>query len=419
MKSRSVLTFVTKFFHALSGGVIGGKPMKRHAGGLSYSNRKRVIFRRYIAVASLGATLGVWGLEIVEPLRVWADETKQTAVLPASGTQPSTKEGSLWNPLTWDWVPSDEEILKYRKNWNPMTHGPILITGVDIQPKGQFLFQPFVFGEIGHQQFDNKLTTHRSDASTHLRAAAPTGIFAYGITNHAELNVTFSGIYWDSTRSTSSGERVTDSVTGIGDTTIYLKYRPVVQNPDTWRPSITIYNGLALPSSQWFGTRGIPGGFSPLGRLPATRFGALSYTEGVMIRKNLQPFRFSSGVFYTYTNPGSTAGMNTYVGDIVNGRFIAEYIHNDQRGLGFNLEFVTLHGLPHRLDGHDLNVKPTSFNLIGVEPVIQYKFFHDDRGALVGAVGCLFTIAGQNNIDAIYPNISLYYYWSKGNVMMR
>ena len=56
MKSRSVLTFVTKFFHALSGGVIGGKPMKRHAGGLSYSNRKRVIFRRYIAVASLGAT---------------------------------------------------------------------------------------------------------------------------------------------------------------------------------------------------------------------------------------------------------------------------------------------------------------------------------------------------------------------------
>jgi hypothetical protein len=31
----------------------------------------------------------------------------------------------------------------------------------------------------------------------------------------------------------------------------------------------------------------------------------------------------------------------------------------------------------------------------------------------------LFTVAGQNNIDAIYPNISLYYYWGKGKVLMR
>ncbi len=319
----------------------------------------------------------------------------------------------------FEWVPSDEEIKKYRRSWNPMANGPILISGVDIQPKGQFLFQPFVFGEIGHQQFDNKLTTHRSDASTHLRAVAPTGIFAYGMTDHMEINVAFSGIYWDSTKSTASGGRVADSESGIGDTTIYLKYRPIVQDPASWRPSVTIYNQIALPSSEWFGTRGIPGGFSPLGRLPATRFGALSFTEGVMFRKNLQPFRISGGIFYTYTNPGSTAGMNTYTGDIVNTRVIIEHILNDERGFGYNLEFVTLHGLSHRLDGHQLNVNPTSFSLFGVQPTLQYKFFQNDSGALVGAAGVLFTVAGQNNIDAFYPNISLYYYWGRGKVMMR
>ena len=109
---------------------------------------------------------------------------------------------------------------------------------------------------------------------------------------------------------------------------------------------------------QWFGTRDIPGGFSPLGRLPATRFGSLSFTEGVMFRKNLQPFRISAGIFYTYTNPGSTAGMNTYPGDIINTRLVIEHILNDARGFGYNLELVTLHGLPHRLDGHPVNINP-------------------------------------------------------------
>jgi hypothetical protein len=49
----------------------------------------------------------------------------------------------------------------------------------------------------------------------------------------------------------SSGGQTTQSETGLGDTTIYLKYRPVVQDPDGWRPSMTIYSQIALPSSQW------------------------------------------------------------------------------------------------------------------------------------------------------------------------
>lgn len=347
---------------------------------------------------------------------------QRTAVRVACAALLAVGLGTILVPTlhAFDWVPSEKDIQKYRRSWNPMANGPILLSGVDIQPQGQFLFLPYVFGQIGHQRFENQLTTRSSDSPFHLRAVAPTGIFAYGITDHAELNVALSGIYWESSQSAGRGGRVTDSEAGIGDTTLYLKYRPIVQDPDTWRPSITIYNQIALPSSQWFGTRGIPGDFSPLGRLPATRFGALSFTEGVMFRKNLQPFRISGGVFYTYTNPGRTAGMNTYPGDIVNTRWVVEHILSDERGFGYNIEFVTLHGLTHRLDGHDLNIKPSNgFTLIGVEPAIQYKFFHDDRGALVGAAGVLFTVAGQNNIDAVYPNLSLYYYWSKGKVLMR
>ena len=316
----------------------------------------------------------------------------------------------------WEWTPSDEEIMKYRRSWNPLTNGPILLSGVDIQPKGQFLFQPFVFGQISHQQFGNQLTTERRDSPTHLKAVAPTGIFAYGITDHLELNLVLSGIWYDATQTSATGSKSSTNETGMGDTTIYLKYRPIVQDPDTWRPSVTLYNQIALPSSNWFGTKGIPGGFSPLGRLPATRFGALSFTEGVLFRKNLQPFRISGGVFYTYTAPGSTAGMNTYPGDIVNTRLIIEHILNDKRGFGYNLELVTLHGLPHRLDGHALNIDPTSFSLLGVQPTLQYKFTEN----FVGAAGVLFTVAGQNNVDAIYPNISLYYYWNNnGKVTMR
>jgi hypothetical protein len=323
--------------------------------------------------------------------------------------------------LNWKWRPSDEEIQKYRRSWNPMANGPILLTSVDISPKGQFLSQFFVFGETGHQSFDNTLTTNRTDSVTHLNAIAPFLLVGYGLTDYLEINVAPTGIYWQSNDATPAGRRERSDELGLGDTAIYLKYRPVVQDPETWRPSVTIYNQVSLPTSDWAGTRAVPGGFSPLGRLPATRFGALSFTEGVLLRKNLRPFRLSGGIFYTYDTPGHKDGMNTYGGDIVNTRFIIEHLLNDDRGFGYNLEFLSLHIVPHRLDGHALNLKPSSSTLFGIEPAIQYKFTKTSSGSqLVGAAGVQFTIAGQNNLAAIYPNMSIYYYWSsKGKVFMR
>jgi hypothetical protein len=332
-----------------------------------------------------------------------------------------SQDRSLWNPLTWKWTPTDEEIQKYRRSWNPMSNGPILSTGVDIQPKGQFLAQPFVFGQFGHKEYGNQLTTDSRESQVHLQAINPTVIFAYGVTDHLELNVIpgTSWVWFQSTKNANSPQQTRETEFSIGDTTIYLKNRPIVQDPDTWRPSITLFHQIVLPSSQWFATKGIPGGFSPLGRLPATRFGALSFTEGVLFRKNIKPFRFSGGVYYTYSAPGHTAGTNTYPGDVINTRFIIEHMLGDKRGFGYNLEFVSLHGLPGRLDGHDLNINPKSFSLFGIEPAIQYKLFQTERGAIVGAAGVLFSIAGQNNLDAIYPNLSIFYYWGNGKVTMR
>ncbi|HJT22287.1 MAG TPA: hypothetical protein VJ746_17580 [Nitrospira sp.] len=332
----------------------------------------------------------------------------------ADSVESSSQTVPIRDP-TLQWVPTQEEIRNYRDSWNPLSNGPILLTAVDINPKGQFHSQYFVFGEIAHQMFGNTLTTSLRDSSFHLTAVEPLLTLGYGLTDHVELDAAFTGLYWHSTQTTAEGNQTSTSAVGLGDTALYLKYRPIIQDPRSWRPSITIYNQLSLPTSDWAGTAPIPGNFSPLGKLPATSFGSLSFTEGLLFRKNVNPFRFSGGAFYTYAVPGHLNGMTTYQGDIVNTRFITEYIFDEARGLGFSLEFVTVHGLPGRLDGHPVTVNPTSFNLFGVEPALQFKI-----GPVVGAVGVLFTVAGQNDIGAIYPNISLYYYWSEsGTARMR
>jgi hypothetical protein len=143
----------------------------------------------------------------------------------------------------------------------------------------------------------------------------------------------------------------------------------------------------------------------------------LGFTEGVTFRKNFRPFRISGGVFYTYSAPGSDGGQTTYVGDVINTRLVFEHFLDDQKGLAYNLELATVHTAAWRLDGQTINRGAQhGSTVIGIEPAIQYRF----TDSLVGAVGVLFTIAGQNALDAIYPNLSLQWYWNKrGKVQMR
>ncbi|MDP1767499.1 MAG: hypothetical protein Q8L74_01710, partial [Nitrospirota bacterium] len=184
-----------------------------------------------------------------------------------------------------------------------------------------------------------------------------------------------------------------------------------------WRPSVTHYTQVVLPTSRWTDAEKPPGGFSPLGRLPSTRFGEYGLTQGLMTRKNFEPIRISAALFYTYAAPGESGGRNTYTGDIVNTRLIFEHILDDKNGFGYNIEVSTLHGLTWRADGHAVNAgQKNGFTIVGVEPALQWNF---SQNWLV-AVGCQFTVAGQNAINAIYPNLSVFWFWDKsGKIVMR
>ncbi|TLY24981.1 MAG: hypothetical protein E6K66_04440 [Nitrospirae bacterium] len=90
---------------------------------------------------------------------------------------------------SFDWVPTDEEIKKYRQSWNPLSHGPILLQSVDTQPKGQLSIREFLFSQIGESSFGNHLSfaTDSKNGPVHLYQVSPSINTAYGLTNHIEL----------------------------------------------------------------------------------------------------------------------------------------------------------------------------------------------------------------------------------------
>jgi hypothetical protein len=322
----------------------------------------------------------------------------------------------------FEWVPSDEEIQKYRRSWNPFSEGPLLIQSVDIHPKGQLSVRPFLFSQISEKRYGNRLTlpTERKSNSVHSYSVSPLITTTYGLSDHVELGAATSlNSFWakdtPSANAGRGGPWTTD--TGMGDLSLILKYRPIVQDPGSARPSFTNYTQIVLPTSRWTGTERPPGGFAPLGRLPATRFGEWGFTEGFTFRKNSQPYRISGGVYYTYAAPGSDAGQTTYTGDVINTRLIFEHFLDDKKGLAYNIELVTVHTATWRADGHSINRGQLSGStVVGIEPAIQWRF----TDSLVGAAGVLFTVAGQNTADAIYPNFAIQWYWNQGKkVIMR
>lgn len=315
---------------------------------------------------------------------------------------------------SFDWVPTDEEIKKYRQSWNPLSHGPVLLQSVDTQPKGQLSIREFLFSQIGDSSFGNTLSfaTDSKSGPVRLSQISPSVNAAYGLSNHVEVGAALSmNTFW----ANQNGTRTSD--TSFGDVSLVMKYRPIIQDPDSWRPSITHFSQIVLPTSRWTGAERPPGGFSPLGRLPSTRFGEYGITQGIMARKNLEPIRISAAVFYTYAVPGESGGRTTYSGDVINTRLIFEHILDAKHGFGYNLELSTLHGTTWRADGHQVTSgQLRGFTIVGVEPALQWNFSQN----WMVAAGCLFTVAGQNAMNAIYPNVSVFWFWDKsGKIVMR
>ena len=310
-----------------------------------------------------------------------------------------------------DWVPTQEEIDKYRQSWNPPTHGTIYASNADVTRQGQWFVRAYVQGQIGSGQFENTVSSKSTASPFSPNAVSPAAILYYGLTRDVSLGLGVSGIYWHSNQADTDGRT---SGSGIGTTSLILKYRPIVQDPDSWRPSISWYSRVSLPTNRWFGTPEIPGGFTPLSRVPSSRFGAVALTEGILFRKNLEPFRITGNAYYSYNLPGSGSvpGQTVYGGDLINTHLSLEHVLDERTGFGYLLELTTLTQLSTRLDGHPTNTTPATFFLVGVQPGLEYTFSRYESGAkLVGAMGVMFTVAGQNDIKAVYPNISLKYFF--------
>ena len=312
-----------------------------------------------------------------------------------------------------DWVPTEEEMAKYRQGWNPPTHGTIYTSSADVARSGQWFVRGYILGQIGSGAFEGNTDSKSTASPFNPDAMAPVAILYYGLTRDVTIGAGVSGVYWHSPNSDPDGR---ESGAGIGPTSLVLKYRPIVQDPESWRPSIGLYSRVSLPTNRWFGTPDIPGGFTPLSRVPASRFGAAALTQGLLARKNLKPFRISGNVFYSYNLPGSGPMPNQteYAGDLIDIHLAVEHVLHERAGFGYVLELAILNQLPFRLDGHPTNTTPQSFYLVGIQPGIEYTFFQDTSGGkLVGALGVMFTVAGHDDIRAIYPSFGLKYFFDQ------
>lgn len=307
----------------------------------------------------------------------------------------------------------DDALARYRKSWNPMSGGPQLVSSADLHPQGQFFLKLYAYTELGYAQYGPGWSTATQSLPQKPSVINPLLELDYGITNSFEVNAWISEVSW---WRTSGAGMPADNANGVGDTTVMLKYRFLLQQPDTWWPSLTSATFMALPTSDWFGTQTVPGGFAPLGRLPATHFGAPELTEAILFRKNVRPFKFSGGLYYSYGIPTSHGGVAQHYGDITQFRLVAEHFLIDERGLAYAIELIGLYGLPFRLDGYGINAGKRSFGLVGAQPTIEYKF----TDHIVGSLGVLFTAAGDSDVAAIYPNLSVYYYFSRtGKIVPR
>lgn len=307
----------------------------------------------------------------------------------------------------FDWFPTDQEMQKFHRSWNPLTHGPLLISPADLQAKGRWLLWSFAYGELTSRRFGNSLAATGTGAPFHQDVIAPGAVIFYGLTDHVSLGVSAALTSWDSDRLAGNRTAGRVNATGLDDIGLIVKTRHLVQDPDGWQPSVGTYGRISLPASRWTGAHEIPGGFVPITPRPITRAGALSFTEGPIVRKNLEPFRLNAMVMYTYSAPGSESGKTSYSGDILDARVGVEYVADGKRGFGFIVDWVVQNGLPYRLDGHAITTDIKTFTLIGTAVGVEYKFTPE----WVASMGALFTLAGRNNVDAIYPGFSMKYFW--------
>lgn len=333
--------------------------------------------------------------------------------VPSAGAVENEPPSRLERIANWVFPPAPkEDIDKFRRSWNPVSAGPMFTAGIDVPAKGKLVFHPYLFGQIAHQQVGNQLGGSKSDAPVHLNGWIWLALTSYGLTDSVEATLAVTWVDWWTTQQNANASQ-RHNAQSLGDTTLLFRHRVIVQDSDSWRPTVTLFHSLYTPTGRWTGISGFPGGIPPLKRIPQTRGGDLTVTEGIMLRKNLRPFRIMATAYYSYGAPWNPQGHTLYGGDLINWRVMIEHLLNEERGFGYIIEVVGLNGLPFRLDGHKTNVpapgqtSAQTFSTIAIGPTLEYRLGKD----YLIAGGVLFTAVAQNYFDAIYPNFTMSYIW--------
>ena len=334
-----------------------------------------------------------------------ASTTTPSPSLPVSPNKAPAVSPASAAPLSLN---GPDALAAYRKSWNPLTSGPDLMPQADTLPEGEFNVRFFMYGRLTQAQYsDSGGITGLPPGFSQTQLLDLFAMF-YGLDQNTELVFLPSVVTTFSTDNGSSLNGV-----GLNDLTLGIKHRWVIQDPGSARPSFSTALLVTLPLTSWLGTPVAPGGLPPINVVPSTHFGSPSLTLVSMARKNLKPLRLIGDVYYTFGFPGSLSASPgalpaySQFGDLLQYRLGIEDVVDDKNGLGFILEVAGLSGLPFSVDGMAINTRPQSFNLVGIQPTVEYNL----TPRLAASFGVLLPAFGTNEYLATTPNFSLWYYF--------
>lgn len=325
-----------------------------------------------------------------------------------TGSPAVAQDGSTDVPLSLN---GPEALSAYQHSWNPLTAGPNLVSYADTLPEGVFNARFFFYSRFTQAQYTDSGGITGLPPGFHETQLLALEAMYFGVGSNTELAILPSLI-----GTFSSIDGLSTNGVGLNDLTLGIKHRWIIQNPDSARPSFASFLFLTLPTTAWLGTPVPKGGLPPISVLPSTHFGSPSLTGTLLLRKNIRPFRFYGGLYYTYSFPGVESLTATdprffaQFGDLIQYRMAVEDVINDKHGLGLVLEVVGLSELPFSVDGIPINTTPTNFNLIAVQPTLEVNL----TPKLALSVGVLLPAWGNNEYLATTPNFSLWYYFGSG-----
>ena len=238
--------------------------------------------------------------QTVSPVPAGPSENRfPTAVKKPSGISAKKKNKKVSSPPLSKNGP--DALAAYRHGWNPITGGPEFLPLADTLPEGELNGRMFFYSRFTEAQYTGSGGIQSLPNGYYETQLLLLGAIYYGLTSNDELVLLPSMI---STFSTSDGQSLYG--TGFNDFTFGIKHRWIIQDPNSWRPSIATPFLISLPTSTWLGTPVPKGGLPPLSVVPSTHFGSLALTTGLFVRKNAKPFRYFSDFYYTFTRTRSS-----------------------------------------------------------------------------------------------------------------